>query len=413
MLETKSLIDGPFNLEAGAVIDAGIHHRWANQSELVSFMPRSWRSYIGSGVPLIPDNPYQNPLGDYLAGTGLSGPPGSDPETVIKDVFKSRTARAILVFDRSALIPAMANHYIGLQATRAANRWTVEHWLNNQDKRLYGLVLVPNQLPLEASKEIRRVGQHSRMVGILMCGNGIGKPFGHPLYEPIYAAAVDLDLPVVIQAGGDATPDTLTDPTPGGLPLTYGEFSTLMACALFTHVISMVAQGVFEKFPSLKVLLMGAGATWIPWVFWRADTAWKALRREIPWVRRFPSEYLRQHILVDTHPVNRSTGRPSLLRHLNTIEGIEDLLCFTSSYPYWNSDTVADVASILPGKWHQKVFHDNSERFFRWSKVEAADTYRERQGTSLHRSSPITATRYPKNIPESPSSGREDAVDID
>ncbi|HUX87078.1 MAG TPA: amidohydrolase family protein [Chloroflexota bacterium] len=354
---------------ATSVIDSGVHHTWTNQTELLSYMPRAWRAYLGTTNPVVPDSLYRNPEGDYLAAARPpgDGQPGSDLTALVRDVLTGGVERAILAFDKGSLLPATVNHYLGLQATQAANRWSIERWLSGQDERLYGLILVPNQLPDEAAKEIRRVGQHPRMAGVLMAGNGIGKPFGHPLYDPIYAAAADLDLPVVIQAGGDAVPDTLTDPTPGGLALTFGEFASLVGCSLLTHIVSLVAQGVFEKFPNLKVLMVGGGPAWIPWAFWRADTTWKGLRREIPWVRRPPSEYFREHVRIGTHPLPRSQGAANLTRLLNAVDGIDDLLCFTSSYPHWNTDSVADAASLLPSQWHQKVFHDNAEQFFRWS----------------------------------------------
>src|SRR3954471_19836551 len=106
---------------AASIIDAGIHHAWVNQAELLEYMPAAWRSYLGVGIPLIPDMPYQNPEGDYLRGAQpqKGGQAGSDPETLIKDVFQGGVERAILSFDKAMHIPATANHYLGLQATQA------------------------------------------------------------------------------------------------------------------------------------------------------------------------------------------------------------------------------------------------------------------------------------------------------
>ena len=51
--------------------------------------------------------------------------------------------------------------------------------------------------------EIRRAGAHERMVGIALGANGLGLPFGHPAYHPIYEAASEMKLPILIQVGLD------------------------------------------------------------------------------------------------------------------------------------------------------------------------------------------------------------------
>ena len=38
---------------------------------------------------------------------------------------------------------------------------------------------------------------------------------------------------------------------------------------------------------------------------WRLDTYWKALRSEVPWVKRPPSEYVADHVRLATQPIER------------------------------------------------------------------------------------------------------------
>lgn len=366
---------------AGPVIDACVHHHWQSQVEVTDHLPEGWREHIGrpgtlpggaGAMPLLPALPWHHPSGDYLASAAVEGglPAGSSPElTVAQVLVDGPVERAILSHDRGMFVPAVPNTYRATAVVRAINDWTVDRWLGADD-RFSGLVLVPNQTPGDGAAEVRRAGAHPRMVGVLLAANGLGKPFGHPTYHPIYEAAAELGLPVVLHVGGDAVPDTLSQPTAGGLPSTFGEVSALAYSPMMTHVQSFIVQGLFEKYPDLRLFVAGAGTSWIPGLFFRLDVNWRGLRREVPWVRRPPSEYFREHVRVSTWPLDRPAepdGAERLVRLLEAFGGAEDLLCFASGYPHWNTDAAAEVAARLPAAWHARIFHDNAARWFRWS----------------------------------------------
>jgi predicted TIM-barrel fold metal-dependent hydrolase len=345
-------------------------------------MTEGWREFLGrpGAVPgggvmaAVPVHKYQHPLGDALAETWpeRGGPPGSDPETLRRQLLADHgVSRAVLVHQAAAAVPTMTNHFLALEMARAANDWTADRWIGRGDG-LYGLAMVPNQLPGEAAREIRRVARNPRFVGVVMAGNGLGKPFGHPVYHPIYTAAAECDLPVVLHAGGDATPDVITHTAGGGLPATYGEYEVLKAQPVATHLVNMIAQGVFERFPGFRLLVAGAGCGWIPALFWRFDTNYKTFRREVPWLRRPPSEVLWSSIRVATWPLDRPPDPAAFVRHMRAFGPVEDLLCYASGYPDREMDTPASVAGALPEAWHAKVFCENAARFYRWPEPARA-----------------------------------------
>lgn len=369
-------IEGPYT---GPIIDACVHHHWASQLEVTDRMSAGWREHLGvpgslpggaGAMHIMPSAPYRHPTGDYLDSAVQGGAvPGSDPQTTIDEVLGTgQVARAVLSYDRSMNIPSVPNTYRATALCAAMNDWTLDAWCGTDD-RLFGLTIVPNQVPHEGAAEVRRAGADPRMVGVLMGSNGLSKPLGHPAYHPIYEAAAELDLPVVLHAGGDVTPDSLTHPTAGGFPSTFAEVSALSFSPIMTHVQSLIIQGVFEKYPDLRVFVSGAGAAWMPGLFFRLDINWRGLRREVPWVRRAPSEYLRAHVRVSTWPLDRPAepdGAERVVQALNAFGGAEDLLCFASGYPSWDTDPTADIADRIPDSWKPKVFHDNALEWFRW-----------------------------------------------
>ena len=363
-----------------SVIDTTVHHHWESQLEVTDFMSAGWREHLGipgtlpggaGAMHILPSTPYKRPGGDYVAGSTVAelAPAGSDPKLTAERVFGSgQVSRAILSHDRGMFIPSVPNVYRAEALARAINDWTAEAWFGADD-RYYGLIMVPNQTPLQAAAEIRRSGSNERMVGALMAANGLSKPFGHPAYHPIYEAAAEMDLPIVLHAGGDQSSDTLSHPTAGGLASTYAEVAALSYSPMMTHVQSMIVQGVFEKYPTLRVFIAGVGVAWIPGLFFRLDVNWRGLRREVTWVRKLPSEYFRESFRVSTWPFDRASGgngAERVVRALEAFGGFDKLMCFASGYPSWDSDAVDDIASRIPAAWHDAVFEGNAREWFRW-----------------------------------------------
>ena len=77
-------------------------------------------------------------------------------------------------------------------------------------------------------------------------------------------------------------------------------------------VTSLVIEGVFERFPKLKVVLIEGGFAWLPALGWRLDKHWKRLQQRGAAPEAPPSEYIREHIWVTTQPMEEpEPPRPS------------------------------------------------------------------------------------------------------
>jgi predicted TIM-barrel fold metal-dependent hydrolase len=280
---------------------------------------------------------------------------------------EDQLAGAILCPDQGMMASASSNPILGLELSLATNRWSVEQLDKIGDSRLRGVVVIPSHLPEEAAKELLAVGQDRRFAAVAMGANGLGKPFGHPVYHPIYRAAARVGLPVMIHVGGESPPDTLTHPTGGGTPNTFGGRYALRAQPVMTHLISLVAMGVLETVPDLRVVIVGAGVAWLPSFLWRFDNDYKAQGGiETPWLKRLPSEYIRNQVSVTTYALIGAGLPEPQLRALQTVPWIHEMISFASGYPGWDANHWSRVSADLPPEWRRKIMHDNAKANFRW-----------------------------------------------
>lgn len=356
----------------GPVIDCDVHHTWASEAELVAYMPESWQELIReAGIvirPPVVSYPHSGGVNKRIDSfTAEGGLPGSDYDLLAEQLLDPlNVERAVLCYDIGHET-AHPSPYLATEIATAANRWSTERWLQRGDPRLYGAILVASQLPQEAAMEVRRAAAaSSRMAEVLLVANGIGQPFGHPVFHPIYEAAAEVGLPLALHLGVE--PFTVNTAA-GGLPNTRFEFHTLVAQPAVHHLTSFLVHGVFEKFPTLKLILIEVGVSWVPWLLWQLDARVDELRRETPWMRRKPSEYFDDHIYITTQPLEMPEKPQQLIQALEALGGMEDRLCFATDYPHWDADDPMYIGRRLPERWHNKVFYENAMRCYGWKPV--------------------------------------------
>jgi predicted TIM-barrel fold metal-dependent hydrolase len=367
-------------MQSPLLIDSDVHHQWASDAEILAYLPRRWQDILvapsRSSFPMGPPSiwvPHTNGTNLRIDAFGPNGgPPASDYETM-RDQYLDplNVHKAVLSFN-IGLNGGLANMYLAKELVSAINDWNRDTWLARDDDRLTSVILVPSQDPLDAAREIRRVAGHPKIVEVLLVHNGLGKPFGHPVYHPIYEAAAEVGLPIGIHTGGEIWGGG-AHPSAGGTPNSRLEYHTLFPQAMMHHATSLISHGVFEKFPSLRVLLIEAGVSWLPWLLWRMDAMFDGLRQESDWVRRLPSEYFRDHIRLTTQPLEMSPRPRQMVELLETLDGAQDMLCYASDYPHWDADDPLIVANRLPKAWRPKLFYNNAAKFYGWPELSDAE----------------------------------------
>jgi predicted TIM-barrel fold metal-dependent hydrolase len=364
-------------------IDACVFHDWGSLPTLASYLPEGWRELLlrphdhFGPVNVKSARLYSDPLSDQ-SHRG-SSEAATDPNELATAIGLSDGNTAVLGYDEGMLATSFANYHVAHEVARAANAWTIDTWLNGQET-LFGMVMVSTSIPDRAAAEIWRTGEHKRMVAVALGCNCLDTPFGHEIYYPIFEAASALRLPLVLQAGSDATADCPSTAVGGGQPSTFAEYRALGPASHMAHISSLIIRGVFESFPRLLVLLVGGGLTWIvPWL-WRLDLWYKGHAHEVPWLTKLPSAYFVEHVRVATHGLELTPDTDRLAQYLSCFPGLERVVIYASCYPASSSEMSSDIAARLPPSWHAGVFRENAGSFFRWPTEMPSATALDERG---------------------------------
>ncbi|MGF7162500.1 hypothetical protein FHS85_004154 [Rhodoligotrophos appendicifer] len=336
-------------------IDCDVHPAAPDMKQLLPYLDEFWRDMMVSrgtdGLDLR-SYPPNSPLSVRPDWRIEGGKAGSSIERLRTDVLdRFHVDHAILNCLYGA--PALYNADLGAVLSRAANDWLAKEWLD-RDPRLRASIILPTHNPLFAAEEIERRASDRRFVQALMFVQE-QMPLGRRHYWPIYEAAEKHGLPIGIHAGS-----LYRNPTTSlGWPSYVVEEYVGQATAFQHQLLNLLVEGVFTKFPDLKIVLIESGFTWLPHFMWRATKTWIALRTEIPWVDRSPSEIIRENVRLTIQPTD-APPEPGQLARICDQLGSDDMLLFSTDYPHWHFEGDEVLSEGIPERLHQKIIRDNA-----------------------------------------------------
>jgi predicted TIM-barrel fold metal-dependent hydrolase len=344
------------------LIDTDIHNEVRRQEDLLPYLPEVWhRQWMTAGTAI--GMPFYSPVGvlrrDAVPENG--GVPGSDPDLIVKDHLDRFGFRyGILNWGRALEMSIHPDPDYGNAVVSAHNDLLAAAWLPLDD-RFRGSIVVNHADPHAAAAEIDRMAGRPGFVQVIMC-SAARLPFGQRAYHPIYEAAERAGLPIAIHPGTEGR-GVSGAPTPSGYPTRYMEWHNILPTNYMTHVNSLVCEGVFEKFPGLNFVCIEGGLGWLPSLMWRMDKNYKGLRSSAPWLRRLPSEYIKDRVYFTTQPIEEP-GNPEFLHRMIEMAGVEDRIMYSSDYPHWDYDSPKVVQTAFPKAIRDRVMAGNAMRLY-------------------------------------------------
>ena len=240
--------------------------------------------------------------------------------------------------------------------SHAYNRWIAAEWAGKAEG-LYGALLACPQNPVDSAASIREYGKNPAIACIYLPTAGVNPLWGHQKYNPIFEAAQEMDLPVVLHSV------TIVSPA---FPCNTDQFENHFGRQLIGHSFGMMANmvsimhtGVPARFPDLKIVFTEAGCGWVPYMVWRMDKYHREFRRVVPFLEMPPSEYVNRQMWFATQPIEEPENPEFMvetIRHCG-----EDRVIFASDWPHHDFDHPKAVMNLpMPADLKRKVMGLNA-----------------------------------------------------
>jgi predicted TIM-barrel fold metal-dependent hydrolase len=225
--------------------------------------------------------------------------------------------------------------------------------------RFNALASLPTQDPAAAITEAKRAITELGFCGVVLNGHTHGRFLDAPEFDELLAAIAELDVPIYLHP--TYPPPEVADVYFGGLPEQTGRALGTAAWGWHAetglHVLRLAATGVFDRHPSLHVVVGHMGEN-LPFSLMRADAVLSRVNPDAPSVAGVVREHV--HITICGY-----TTTPPLLCALEVFGA--DRIMFSSDYPFGDpvehSRFLAE-APISPAD-RDKIGYLNAQQLFR------------------------------------------------
>ena len=348
------------------LVDVDIHPRMKKATDLNRWLSKRWQDHLSTyGIRARhgfvggqPPFPKAQPLAcrrDAWPPTG--GTPASDLDFLRFQLLDHYGTDIGVLNPLQPSGQGDNNNEFSAAMAHAVNEWQLEEW-TRKEPRLRASVVVPYDDGPASAREIALRANDPNFCQVLMMSR-TAEPAGKSRYWPIYEAAEAAGLPVAYHAFGYSG----WAMTNGGWPSFYTEEVSEHAISAQNQLASLVVEGVFERFPKLKVVLIECGFGWVPNVAWRLDNHWKQLRSEVPHLKLKPSEYIKRNVWVSTQPMEEPE-RPEHI--LDIMEWIGwDKILFASDYPHWDfDDPLLALSGAINAEKRRDIYGGNAIKLY-------------------------------------------------
>jgi predicted TIM-barrel fold metal-dependent hydrolase len=257
-----------------------------------------------------------------------------------------------------------------LAATRAYNEWLYETYLRF-NPGLKGMALIPMQEPDAAIDELRHAVNDLGMCGAMLPATGLSETLGAKRYWPIYEEAQRLDCCLAIHGGSH-----------NGMGLDYlnvhaGVHGLGHPFGILISFASIVLNGVFDKYPAIRIAFLEAGVAWLFMAMERLHGSYASHVTDDPRQELFrlqPGEkvsgYIARQIREGRLFVGVEGDEPLLAEAVKTVGNSPFI--YSSDFPHEvNNETCKEeIEELLENdeltqEDKEAILYRNAERFYR------------------------------------------------
>ena len=294
---------------------------------------------------------------------GLSRAPGISPYTpegTLANADQDGIDHMVFFPSFGLRAPSIESRKTAVEFAELYNEW-IASWCRRGAGRFHGVAV----LPAEHADDAVRVLRSAKKLG-LVCGMIPPalktRNLDHPDLDPLYAAAVDLDMPLGVHgAPGIHLPKIGVDRFDNYIQVHCVSFPFDQMAAM----TALVSGGVFDRHPKLRVAFLEAGVGWVPYFVDRMHEHYEKRGDWIPngW-KRDPRAYIDAgNVWVSCEP--EGPILPAVVQILGP-----DFIMYASDYPHWDSDWPDSTRPLrertdLADDVRAKIAGQNARRFYR------------------------------------------------
>jgi predicted TIM-barrel fold metal-dependent hydrolase len=286
--------------------------------------------------------------------------PGAfDPHERLKDMDADGIEGAV-IFPNAFWAFMVEDFELQLACMRAYNDFLAEFCQTNP-RRLIGIGLVPTDNVEEGVREAQRVAKLG-MHGVLVSSFPKAGPLSSEVFDPLWAAAQDLGLPVHLHLAVGDTRGQVFHQERNVRGLLPGQI-LINSIGNMEALARILFGGVGELFPKLKIVSVEGNIGWIPYFLERADRIyqrhrfWSRLELPMP-----PSEYFHRQVYA-TFIEDKAGIR------LRDLIGVDNLM-WSSDYPHTDTTWphslkyIEDTMAGVPEDEKRKIIGGNAARLY-------------------------------------------------
>lgn len=294
---------------------------------------------------------------------GLTSAPGANPFTpagTLADADRDGIAQMVFFPSFGLRGPTIRDRAVANGFCRLYNEWLAD-WCRQGDGRFFGIAIAPVEW-VDDAVDVLRDARKLGLVGGMIPPALATRNLDHPDLDPLYRAAVELDLPLGVHgAPGIHLPKI-------GVDRFTNYIQVHCVCFPFdqmTAMTSLISGGVFDRHPQLRVGFMESGVGWVPYFVDRMHEHYEKRGDWIPngW-RHDPRHYVEAgNVWVSCEP--EEPMLPAVAQNLGN-----DFIMYASDYPHWDTNWPESTKPLrertdLDETTRRKVAGENARRFYR------------------------------------------------
>jgi predicted TIM-barrel fold metal-dependent hydrolase len=223
--------------------------------------------------------------------------PGSfDPVARVEDMKLDGVQAEVLYPGQGRALDMFANEEVRLYCARRYNDWMAE-FQAAAPQHLVGLAILPQLDDGDnALNELHRIAELGLRGAFLALGID-GMPLSNPDFEPFWAAAAELQIPISFHIGNSRQHWVLNQGDLG--PGVREAMMSVLPMGVGDPLATLIFSGILDRYANLRIVLAECGIGWVPYFMQRMDAvAHKHGHNISGGMDRLPSEVFRAQCFV-------------------------------------------------------------------------------------------------------------------